>query len=303
MKPDPRLLRYLRSIAEHGSFSQAAAMENISQPALSNKIALLEQQLGVTVMERGRHGATLNDYGTILLRYARAMDAMIDRAREEVERKRNGDEGPLVIGGTPATLVKLVPSAIGRLAAAGDSRMSISVIEGDDDEMIEKLHTGEIDLMLSVSGPGMKYPGIVQETLLHLPIEAVVSVRHPLAKLKTTSLSELASQQWVFPPQGSIFRQQVDAIFLNAGVTFPESHWICGSMMSLKSVIEHAQCVSIMPRHAFAMEVTAGLLHGIRLRNITAHRTIAVMRLSIRALSPLAERFVGILREVAREID
>jgi DNA-binding transcriptional LysR family regulator len=302
MKPDPRLLRYLRSIAEHGSFSQAAAVENISQPALSNKIAQLEQQLGVTVMDRGRHGATLNDYGTILLRYARALDAMIDRAREEVERKRYGDEGPLVIGGTPATLVKLVPTAIGRLAA-GHGQMSISVVEGDDDKMIEKLHTGEIDLMLSVSGPGMKYPGIVQETLLQLPIEAAVSSRHPLAKLKIAPLSELASQQWVFPPPGSIFRQQIDAIFLNAGVTFPESHWVCGSMMSLKNLIQHADCIGIMPRHAFTMEVEAGFLHGIRLRNITAHRTIGVMRLSVRALSPLAERFVDVLREVAREID
>jgi DNA-binding transcriptional LysR family regulator len=161
MKLDPRLLRCLRSIAEHGSFSQAAAAENISQPALSNKIALLERQFGVSVMERGRHGATLNEYGAILLRYARSMDAMIERAKDEVEHKRHGDEGPLVIGGTPATLVKLVPMAIGRLAD-GHARMSVSVVEGDDEAVIDKLQTGEIDLMLSASGPGVKYPGVVQ---------------------------------------------------------------------------------------------------------------------------------------------
>ena len=302
MKLDPRLLRYLRSIAEHGSFSQAAAVENISQPALSNKIALLEQQLGVTVMERGRHGATLNDYGTILLRYARAMDAMIDRAREEVEHRQHGDEGPLVIGGTPATLVRLVPTAIGKLAA-GHNRMSISVIEGDDDKMIDKLHTGEIDLMLSVSGPGMKYPGVIQEMLIQLPVSAVVSAQSPLAKLRMASLNQLVAQQWVFPPPGSIFRQQVDAIFLNAGITFPESHWTAGSMMSLKSMIQYAGCIGIMPLHAFALEAEAGFLRGIKLRNITANRTIGVMRLSARILSPLAERFVEVLRDVARDID
>ena len=302
MKTDPRLFRYLRSIAEHGSFSHAAAAENISQPALSNKIALLERQVGVCVMERGRHGATLNEYGTILLRYARAMDVMIDRAREEVEHKRHGDEGPLVIGGTPATLVKLVPTAIGQLAA-GHSRMSISVVEGDDEVIIDKLQTGEIDLMLSASGPGMKYPGIAQETLLQLPIDAVVSTASPLSKLKTASLSQLAGEQWVFPPPGSVFRQQIDAIFLNAGVTFPVTHWTCSSMMSLKSLIQHAGCVGIMPRHTFALEEKTGFLHGIRLRNIMAHRTVGVMRLRARTLSPLAERFVEVLREVARGID
>ncbi|MGE0564999.1 MAG: LysR family transcriptional regulator [Pseudolabrys sp.] len=302
MKPDPRLLRYLRSIAEHGSFSQAAAAENISQPALSNKIALLEQQLGVSVMERGRHGATLNEYGTILLRYARAVDAMIDRAREEVEHKRHGDEGPLVVGATPATLVKLVPTAVGKLTA-GQGRIAISIVEGDDEAIIDKLHAGEIDLMISASGSGTKYRGIVQETLLQLPMEVVVSTTNPLSKLKTASLDQLASQQWVFPPPDSIYRRHVAAIFLNAGVTFPESHWTCSSMMSLKSMIQYTHCIGIMPRHTFELERQSGFLQGIRLRDITAHRTVGVMRLRSRTLSPLAERFVEVLREVARDFD
>jgi DNA-binding transcriptional LysR family regulator len=169
--------------------------------------------------------------------------------------------------------------------------------------MIDKLHTGEIDLMLSVSGPGMKYPGVIQETLIQLPIAAVVGAQNPLAKLRTASLNQLVPQQWVFPPPGSIFRQQVDAIFLNAGITFPERHWTAGSMMSLKSMIQYAGCIGIMPLHAFALEAEAGFLCGIKLRNITANRTIGVMRLGARTLSPLAERFVEVLREVARDLD
>lgn len=302
MKPDPRLFRYLRSIADHGSFSQAAAVENISQPALSNKIALLERQLGVSVMARGRHGATLNQYGEILLRYARAMDAMVDRAKEEIDHKRQGDEGPLVIGATPATLIKLVPTAVGRLVAGRD-RIAISVVEGDDEMIIDRLHAGEIDLMLSASGPSAKYRGIVQETLLQLPMEVVVSAAHRLARLKTVSLGQLALEQWVFPPPDSIYRQYVAAIFIHAGVVFPESHWTCSSMMSLKSMIQHTHCIGIMPRHSFAMEEACGFLHGIRLRNVKAHRTVGVMRLRGRKLSPLAERFVDLLREVAHQID
>lgn len=301
MKLDPRLLRCLRSIAEHGSFSQAAAAENISQPALSNKIAQLEQQFGVSLMERGRHGATLNDYGAILLRYARSMDVMIDRAREEVEHKRNGDEGPLVIGGTPATLIKLVPMAIARLAE-GHGPMSLSILEGDDEAMIDKLSTGEIDLMVNASAPGLKFPGVVQEMLLQLRIDAVVSTANPLSKLKSASLEQIADQQWVFPPPGSIFRQQVEAIFLNAGVSFPANHWTCSSMMSLKSLVQHAGCIGIMPRHTFEAEEEAGSLHGIRLRGIVAQRTVGVMRLRDRTLSPLAERFIDVLRDIAREI-
>jgi hypothetical protein len=58
-----------------------------------------------------------------------------------------------------------------------------------------------------------------------------------------------------------------------------------------------------MPLHAFALEAEAGFLCGIKLRNISANRTIGVMRLSDRTLSPLAARFVDVLRDVARDID
>ena len=301
MKLDPLYLRYLRSIAEHGSFSRAAGVENISQPALSNKIALLEQQFGVRIMERGRHGATLNDFGTILLRYARALDALIQQAKDEIDLKKLGYEGPLVIGGTPVTLVELAPVAVKRLASE-NRRISISIVEGDDDDLIEKLRAGEIELMLSSGDPGMRHPDFQQETLLRLPIEAVVSATNPLAARRVISLEQLMDQQWAFPAAGSIFRQQIEAIFLNYGVGFPDSHWSCNSLMSLKAIVQNTHSVTIMPRHAFGLEAKAGLLHGIRLRNVSVNRTIGIMTVRMRALSPLANRFIDVLREVARGI-
>ena len=67
MEIDPRHLRLLRAIAEQGSFTRAAATQRISQPAMSAGIAQLEKRLGVRVLERGRHGARLNDFGRLLL--------------------------------------------------------------------------------------------------------------------------------------------------------------------------------------------------------------------------------------------
>ena len=50
------------------------------------------------------------------------------------------------------------------------------------------------------------------------------------------------------------------------------------------------------------LEAKAGLLHGIRLRNVSVNRTIGIMTVRMRALSPLANRFIDVLREVARGI-
>ena len=88
MDIDPRHLRILLSIAEQGSFTRAAAAQRISQPAMSAGIALLEKQLGVRVLERGRHGARLNAFGDLLVRHARGLNALLDQAKAEIDLKR-----------------------------------------------------------------------------------------------------------------------------------------------------------------------------------------------------------------------
>ena len=70
-------------------------------------------------------------------------------------------------------------------------------------------------------------------------------------------------------------------------------------IMALKSLVMHAACVSILPRHAIALEVQAGVLRRIRLRDAASTRQIGTMMLRTRAHSPLADRFLAALRRVA----
>jgi DNA-binding transcriptional LysR family regulator len=69
--------------------------------------------------------------------------------------------------------------------------------------------------------------------------------------------------------------------------------------MALKSLVTHADCISILPRHAMALEARAGVLRTIRLRDVAAKRQVGTTRLRTRALSPLADRFLTALRRVA----
>ena len=70
MEADYRQLMYLLAIAEHGSFSRAAAKLRMSQPALSNSVAALERRLDAKLLTRGRSGAALTDAGRVLVRHA-----------------------------------------------------------------------------------------------------------------------------------------------------------------------------------------------------------------------------------------
>jgi LysR family transcriptional regulator, regulator of abg operon len=301
MEIDPRHLRLLRSIAEQGSFTRAAATQRISQPAMSAGIALLEKQLGVRVVERGRHGAQLNEFGHLLLRHARGLDALLQQAKAEVDLKRLGCDGPLLIGGTPVTLIELVPAAIA-LISQGTPRVAITVMEGVDAALLEKLRAGEIDVMVSGVGQVSPPPDIAQAVLLDLPFDAVVNAKHALAGRKVMSLRDLTDAQWALPTPGSAFRRHLEGIFVTAGVPFPESCWACDSLMALKSLVTHADCVSILPRHAIALEARTGVLRKIRLRDVASKRQIGTTTLRTRALSPLADRFLAALSRVASGI-
>jgi LysR family transcriptional regulator, regulator for genes of the gallate degradation pathway len=301
MDIDPRHLRILRAIAEQGSFTRAAAAQRISQPALSAGIAQLERKLGVRVLERGRHGARLNEFGQLLIRHARGLDALLDQAKAEIDLKRLGYAGPLLIGGTPVTLIELVPAAIEQIAR-GHRRVSITVMEGVDAALLEKLRAGEIDVMVSGVGHTSPPADVVQEPLLELRFDAVVNARHPLAGRKVMSLRELADEQWALPTPGSAFRRHLEGMFVAAAAPFPESCWACDSLLALKALVTRASCVSILPWHAVALEARTGALRRIRLRDAASMRQIGSTTLRTRAPSPLAEHFLSALRRVASTI-
>src|SRR5712691_157003 len=298
MEIDPRHLRLLLAVAEQGSFTRAAAAQRISQPAISAGIALLERQLGVRIIERGRHGARLNEFGELLVRHARGLGALLGQAKAEVELKRLGYDGPLLIGGTPVTLIELVPAAI-ELVSRGQRPISITVAEAADAALLEKLRTGEIEVMVSGVGQVSPPPDIAQEALLELPFDAVVSAKHAVGKRKVMSLRDLSHVQWALPTPGSAFRRHLEGVFVTAGVPFPQSYWACDSLMALKSLVIHADCVGVLPRNSIALEAKAGVLRKIRLRDAASTRQIGVLTLRRRALSPLAQRFLAALRRVA----
>src|SRR5580693_7287968 len=119
---DPKRLIELLRIADRGSFTLAAAALGVSQPALSNSVAVLEKMLGVRVFDRTRNGATLTEFGRLLAGHAAAIDSVLSRAVDELEAKKRGLEGSLVVGVSPIACIDIVPAAVARQARNAEHR-------------------------------------------------------------------------------------------------------------------------------------------------------------------------------------
>lgn len=299
MPLEPRQLMHLAIIADHGSFSRAAAAMNISQPALSSSIAQLERTVGARVLDRGRQGAKLTEVGSALVRHARALQLQLAHAAEEAHLRTLGGDGPLRIGVTPVTAANLVPQALGRLLRETPN-ISVAVLEGLDEAMTA-LQDGEVEIVV---GPIAVFPAsreLIEEPLINDPLGVVMRARNPLARRRSLSLRDLRAVSWALPSERSAFRRQLEALFVTAGVQWPTLCLTTNSMTALKAIVANSDAITIMPRRLVTLEIRTRALASVPLRDSGRERTLGMTWLRRRDLSPIAQRFAAVLRAVAKD--
>jgi DNA-binding transcriptional LysR family regulator len=298
MTIDPRHLANLLAIATHGSFNRAAAALNLSQPALSKSIALLEHRLGVPVFDRTTRGSTLTAAGEILLRRARSLAMLISDAEAEVHMQAGGIEGPLRVGATPSVMLDLIPAVLAQVTA-GRGACSISVVEGLDDHMMPALLRGEIDLLVGPVG-GLRPPPdtVIEQILCDDPFLLAAGAAHRLADRPEITLAELADEAWVLPMPGSLFHRHVEGLFMAAGIAWPKDAIHTNSLALSEQLVLEGRRIMLM---TWLQGMTPG---GRGLKRITVPgagtRHIGIRHRKETALPVLGEAVVAAAQDVVR---
>jgi molybdate transport repressor ModE-like protein len=301
MSIDSRLIAHMLAIAEHGSISRAAEALHISQPALSNGIALLEKRLGVRVLERSRHGSKLTEYGKAVVRCAAAINSHINRLIEEVKVREAGGAGTLKIGMTPIVSSTFVPKAICDLMQQMPF-LTMSIREAPDDQLTEMLTSGQIDLSICPIRVGSPQDHIFEEDLLVDPFSVIVRKGHRLSSsLGAVSVADIIDEEWILPHTGSAYRRHVEAIFLTCGLSLPRNSINTNSTAMTETLLLTTDRVAIMSDWVI-QKLGSDKYARVALRDIGAPRTIGVRRLKNVQPSPPTEAFIDLLRQEASAI-
>ena len=148
---DLRQLRYLVALAEELNFTRAAANEHIAQPALSQQIRRLEDELGLALVERTTRHVSLTEAGQLLVVRARRILAELEAAASELAAVRGVDIGHVTIG----AMHTMGPVDLSLALAIFHDRhpdVGLTVREAASEEMAEMLRIDELDLaFLSVT--------------------------------------------------------------------------------------------------------------------------------------------------------
>jgi DNA-binding transcriptional LysR family regulator len=176
-------LRALVAIADCGNFSEAAMDLDLSQSTVSHAIAALEAELGIVLLQRGRHGARLTPVGERITAHARGMMALLDTITSEADQAKGLQGGTLRIASFRSVATHVIPGAIARLHQRYPN-ITVNLIEMDElHQLKQSLHRGEADIAVAEVIYGDEFDSI------HIFDDHYVALLPPNCGLRDTSLS------------------------------------------------------------------------------------------------------------------
>jgi DNA-binding transcriptional LysR family regulator len=196
---DLRLLETFREVAARGSFSAAAEALSFTQPAVSQHVARLEKQIGTKLFLRDARGVKPTRAGHLLLRHAEALLESARRAEAEVRAEAGLHVPEVRLGSFMSGAAGLVPMALRELRSAHpDVRPTLRIVE--DDAAIDELMAGRVDvsLLIGIDADHVQTrPGMATELLLEDPMLIAMPASHPMARLTSIELADLAQEPWL----------------------------------------------------------------------------------------------------------
>jgi len=196
---DVKRLRILREVAARGSFSAAAEALFLSQSAVSQHIATLEREVGMTLVERTRQGPKLTPAGEVLVFHANAAIARLEQAERELAAIAGLEGGELRLASFPSASATLLTKAVSEFVNRYP-RVRLSVAEAEPEESVPKIRAGELDLALTFDYPSVPFADdrdVESTLLLTESMHVALPVDHPLAAEEKVDLAALRDEAWL----------------------------------------------------------------------------------------------------------
>ena len=211
---DLRQLQALIAIADHGSFSAAAAAMHTVQSNVSSHIARLERELGVQLVDR--HGGRLTEEGLAVVERARRVSSELEAVVADVAAMRHEVTGIARVGMIGTTARWLAPLLLDRMAAV---HPKVRLVVGDGTSATLEPHLAAGSLDAAIVNLPQSNPELVERPLFDEDLIAVVPSGHPFAGRQSISLKDLDGLQLLLPAPGTAFRKEIDGACKLAGVT------------------------------------------------------------------------------------
>jgi DNA-binding transcriptional LysR family regulator len=242
--PDLRQLRAFVAVAEELNFTRAAERLFVAQQAVSRSVAQLEQELGVTLLDRTTHAVALTPAGAALLASGRDVLAAADAAFEQARTVAHGLTGTVRVGVTPA-IGQVVRGEVVAALREDAPEVSIAFHEVRPGDVAPLLRDRDVDLVLARAAP--RGAEVESAALRPTPAVLVVPCGHRLAGAAPVALADLDGERLLtWSPPGTAYTDLLVTRLAAAGATVETVESRVTGSADLPD-LAHADAVALVP--------------------------------------------------------
>jgi LysR family transcriptional regulator, regulator of abg operon len=264
---------------------------------LSSRVAELESELGATLLNRTSRGTTLTPVGRALLTHARVIQNHVRQAERDIGQMLQRGSARLAVGASSLAEMEIVGPLL-KVLQESEPDLQLTVTEGQFVEASAALREGALDLVLAPLPPGKHSAKLFRfEELVAYPMHVVARSGNPYARVRR--LKDLVDARWVVGASTSTSASTVEELFLEHGLPKPAITLYADSITMVQASMAASDVIGLLPRplfHGWPQLVPLPIADAIRpLR-------LGLITRAGSPLTPLAERFVGLVRDRGRQV-
>lgn len=274
-------LRIIKAIASENSFTRAAEILFISQPSLSKQVKILENRLGILLINRESNKISLTEGGKLFLQYSERILALCEESCRALNDLKNGDRGSLTVGASQTIGTYLMPRVLA-LFAQHYPQINLKV-QVDSTRFIAK-NVVNRDIDIAVVGGDVpeelkKYLEI--ENFVEDELTLIIPKSHPFAtkKKKYINKDDLYHLNFITLNPNSTIRKFIDNILIQNNIETKQFNIIMqlNSIEAIKTAVSLGLGAAFVSSSAIEKEIELKTIEIVSIENIKITRTLSII--------------------------
>lgn len=284
-------------IARVKSFSKAAKLLHLSQPAVSAKIHAIEDYYGTQLFQRSSSGVSLTEAGEVVYNYAREILKLHDNLEKEIDSLLHADDQRLLVGASSTIGNYALPCSLWTYKEKYPT-VNVKMVIKNAGTILAMLSEDKIHLALLEEEVFSGYKEKFQtKPVSHDEFIVIAPVRKPWIDKQVITVEELVKAPLIIREKGSAVLQIFEKILKSWGLTLDQLNVKAelNSIDAIKSTIEAGLGISICTRMAVRKEIRTGMIHPLKLAGKSVNINYHIIYKNEKNLNSAAKRFIRLM--------
>ncbi|MDX9860648.1 MAG: LysR family transcriptional regulator [Rhodospirillales bacterium] len=298
MHIDVSRLRALITVHDFGSVQRASQLLAVSQPAVSASIRHLEADLGVELFSRSPTGMIATPAGVSSTFCFKRVLSELRKMKDDVDSLGGASSGLVCVGGLAYARSALLPDTI-RQVLSSYPQITVRTVEGPIAALLAAMHAGDIDALICAHPNPALLEGVTVEPIARDRMGLFVAESHPLAGRRALSAREVIDFPFILPPLGTVTRDLLDVLFIDAVGRPPQGSVETSSYSIITDLLLKSEQICFRSTTEFAAVARSGQILALDLDFALPERSICLLQRRGAKQTAAARDVLDIVRHTA----